>query len=142
MFFRRKKKEEKDENPRRKIPVESFSTVKVEVSGMCIGFTMEAVRTETGVQVSKYSMSWTPEKRLLLGRAECGADEFIALLNECDLIGWNGFVGERPPGLLDGDSFVLEATVNGDLRVSAHGSGILPTDIGKLDYEMKRIISE
>lgn len=137
-FWKRKKKEE----PKSRVALESFSIVTLEISTMSSLTELEAVRTESGAEVSIYGKHWGSDERYLKGRAECGADEVLALLNECDLIGWDGFVGEHPPGLLDGGMFTLTATVNGDRQVSASGSGINPGSIDRLADGLFSIVRE
>ncbi len=139
MFFRKKKKKEE---PKARETVESFSVVTLEISSTSSLTELEAVRTGSGAEVSVYGKHWGSGERFLKGRAECGADEILALLNECDLIGWDGFAGEHPPGLLDGGTFALTATVNGGRRVSAGGSGINPGSIDRLADGLFSIVNE
>ncbi|MBR6204454.1 MAG: hypothetical protein IKQ60_05305 [Candidatus Methanomethylophilaceae archaeon] len=136
LFFKKKKKEKAKE------AVVSFSRITIEFSGMSHFYEVEAVSTDSGTEVSRYGRHWGDDARYLEGKGVCDTDEFIALLNECDLIGWDGFNGEHPPGLLDGSMFRLEAIVNGDRRISAGGSGIIPGGISRLGDEFHRIIEE
>ena len=137
MLFFKKKKEEKA-----KEAVVSFSRITIEFSGMSHFYEVEAVCTGSVTEVSRYGRHWGDDARYLEGKGECDTGEFVALLNGCDLVGWDGFNGEHPPGLMDGSMFRLEAVVNGDHRITAGGSGIVPGGISRLEDEFHRIIEE
>ncbi len=139
-FWKRKRKEAPA--PRAKETVESFSVITIEMTSTSSRVELEVVRGESTAEVSVYDKRWGSDERHLRGRAECDTDTVLAILNECDLMGLDGFNGERPPDLLDGETFMLNATVNGERRISARGSGCSPEGIDKLESKLFDIVRE
>ena len=117
MFFRLKKKN-----------VESFETVSFHTSGMRYSTYYEIVCNDGKAQITQYHIKYSDgeKERVVDKQAECGADEFIKLLNDCNITAWDGFHGKHPRGVKDGTMFDFKATVNGDKQIRADGSQNFP----------------
>ena len=106
----------------------SFQTVTLHLGGMRGVCEYEITSKDGKAVVSRYDMHYNDgeKDRVLEERAECGEERMLKLMNDCKLLSWDGFYGKHPKGVLDGTTFRLEATVNGDRHVSAHGSQNFP----------------
>ena len=106
----------------------SFVKITLDESGMRFRHEYEIVFSDGQAEVKYYTFSYSDgeEQRIPEKSAECGADEVLALLNDCRVFGWDGFVGKHPRGVLDGIMFTFNATVNGGETIYAHGSQNFP----------------
>ena len=50
----------------------------------------------------------------------------LELLNQFPVMKWNGFHGKHPRGVLDGEMFSFQATVNDGVTIRAEGSANFP----------------
>ncbi|MBQ2825321.1 MAG: hypothetical protein IJF19_03505 [Clostridia bacterium] len=64
--------------------------------------------------------------------AVCDTEELIELMNESRVMTWDGFIGYRPPGILDVGSFSFTACVNGGQEINARGTANYPIGYSKL----------
>ena len=74
----------------------------------------------------KYGMKKKEDKRMPKRKTVCSVDKVLTLLNDCELVSWDGFVGNHPKDVKDGIMFSLKATVNSGRKISAHGSENFP----------------
>ena len=113
--------------------ITSFSSVSFGTSGMRHAKCFEIVMNDGKAEVSEYPFALREgEEKKPLRQVERTEKEVLDLLNSCKLLSWDGFYGSHPKGVLDGTMFTLEATVNGDKRIYAHGSQNFPRHYDKL----------
>ena len=107
---------------------ETFSTVTLRESGMRGSTEYEIVMKDDKAEISFYRIKYTQgnDCRELERRTMCSKDIIIKLLNDCDVLSWNGFAGNHPKGVLDGTMFTFNAVVDQDKKIYAHGSENFP----------------
>ena len=123
--------------------IRSFETVTLHTSGMRYVTDYELVMNGNEAEVSQYAVGFRDgeEVRQLLKRAVCSAERALELMNQCRLLSWDGFHGQRPKGIKDGKNFIFSATVNGGETIYATGSQRFPPcyrDFTDGLYEMLR----
>ena len=109
--------------------IKSFEIVTLRTSGMRYVCEYEIVMKDCKAEVSLYDLRFSQDhddSRVLRKRAECDTKKVLTLLNDCDLLSWNGFHGKHPKGVLDGTMFTLNASVNDGTRIYADGSQNFP----------------
>ncbi|MBQ9886901.1 MAG: hypothetical protein IJM37_08615 [Lachnospiraceae bacterium] len=106
----------------------SFEIITLNTSGMRFIAEYEIVMKSGAVEVSQYGIRYSEgeKTRVLEKRAECSKERMLQLLNDCDVISWDGFYGKHPKHVLDGIMFSLEAVVNDGRRIKASGSENFP----------------
>jgi len=130
MFFKKEK-------------IESFERITIRNSGMCGIEDFEAICSESAVEIIHYGVYYRDgEVRDPREKASCDIESFLELLNRCDVLGWHGFHGERPRGLLDGTTFRMEAVVNGGREIYADGTENFPAGYRDLMDEIYRMLQE
>ena len=78
-------------------------------------------------RVTEYRIRYDmDEKRVPERQAACSAEKVMKLLNDCELMAWDGFHGKHPSGVKDGIMFSLQATVNNGRKIKAEGSENFP----------------
>jgi hypothetical protein len=114
--------------------VTDCSSLTLRLSGMRITEEYEITCDGEITKINHYYFTYSDgaEKRELVSTGVCPADEFFSVLNECNIVKWNGFYGEHPRGVTDGTMFDLTATVNGT-EISAHGSQNFPKNFYVLE---------
>ena len=107
--------------------ITSFGEIRLRLSGMRVTEVYETLCQGEEAQISHYWLRYEDheDKYDLQRSVTVPADEMIAVLDRCGVIGWDGFRGKNPPGLLDGTMFDFTATVNGR-RIHADGSNNFP----------------
>ncbi len=127
----------------KKEKIESFEKINIRLSGMCGIEDFEAVCSESEVEITHYGVRFGDEEiRVPRERTKCDKGAFLELLNRCDVLGWHGFHGERPRGLLDGTTFRMEAAVNGGRGIYADGTENFPAGYRDLMDEIYRMLRE
>ena len=106
----------------------SFTTVTLHTSGMRFVSEYEIVMKDGKAEVSRYGIRYAQGKdeRILEKRTVCKEETALKLLNDSELLSWDGFIGPHPEDVLDGTMFTLRATVNGDKMICATGSENFP----------------
>lgn len=105
--------------------VESFEIITIGESGMRHSIVYEVVYGGK-TTLSLYRGLYHKEGDRELERSvDLDNEEFIALLNKCNVMAWNGFHGKHPRGVLDGTMFKLKGVVNGK-EIYADGSQNFP----------------
>lgn len=104
----------------------------------------EIVMKDGKAEVSFYWIKYTQGKdsRELDRRAVCDRETVIGLLNECNILSWNGFVGKHPKGVLDGIMFTFNAVVGDDEKIYAHGSENFPKHYRDLTHGLYEILKK
>ena len=123
-------------------PIVSFEIVMLRLSGMRFVNEYEIVMNEGKARVSRYGIRFQRDEdaRVLEARAECGLETALGLLNDCNLLSWDGFHGKHPKDVRDGTMFTLKATVNGDQRIYADGSENFPKHYRELIDGLRKIL--
>lgn len=116
----------------------SFERVTVRLSGFRVPETLVIVRSGDKAEIARHELD---EDRPPERQAVCRAEDMLDLLRFCGLPAWDGFDGKRPPGLLDGTDFRLEAEVNGGTAVRARGSARFPSRFRTLTGCLHAILS-
>ena len=108
--------------------IESFATVTLRTSGMRGATEYEIMMKNGNAELSRYGVRYQDgaQLRVLEQRAECSEERMLRLLNDCQLLKWDGFDGPHPRGVLDGTIFRLDAVVNGGRSIRAQGSQSFP----------------
>ena len=122
----------------------SFSIVTLRETGMRGSTEYEIVMKDDQAEVSFYWIKYLQGKdsRELDKRAVCSKDTVIRLLNDCDILSWNGFVGKHPKGVLDGKMFTFDAIVDQDEKIYAHGSENFPKHYRDLTDGLYEILKD
>ena len=108
--------------------IDSFEVVTLHLSGMRHTTEYEIVMKDGMAEVIRYGIHYVQneDRRVPEEKATCNADDVLKLLNDCRVLSWDGFYGPHPRHVLDGTMFTLDATVNGDRKIHAHGSQNFP----------------
>ncbi len=124
--------------------IESFTIVTLRETGMRGSTEYEIVMKDDKAEVSFYWIKYTQGKdsRELDRRAVCDKETVICLLNDCNILSWNGFVGKHPKGVLDGIMFTFNAVVGHDEKIYAHGSENFPKHYRDLTHGLYEILKE
>lgn len=112
----------------KKTRIYSFEKLTLSLSGMRIREEYEIVRDGDTALLSHYTVMYSggEDNRRLEQRTETACDEIIGILNDCDILKWDGFNGKNPPGVLDGIMFSFNAELNDGKTVHASGSNNFP----------------
>ncbi|MBO7699042.1 MAG: hypothetical protein J6S38_08440 [Erysipelotrichaceae bacterium] len=124
--------------------IESFESIWLRTSGMRFTDEHEILMKEDKAEVSHYRIMYREGKdeRVLERQALCDKERILKLLNECDLISWDGFQGKHPKWVSDGIMFTLKAIVNSDREIYAQGSENFPKHYREFTDEIKKILKE
>lgn len=128
-------------NKNRKIV--SFVIVTLRESGMRGSTEYEITINGDKAEVSFYRIKYSQGKDLreLEKRAVCDKETVTGLLNDCDILSWNGFVGKHPKGVLDGIMFTFNAVVDENEKIYAHGSENFPKHYRDLKNGLYEILN-
>lgn len=129
---------------KKKEKIESLNALTLRIITMRNTEEYEISVSGSTAEVSHYRIGFAEKEnaRTLMRRTVCGEEEIIELLNTCKLLSWDGFVGRHPHGVLDGTMFSLNATVNGDRTVYAHGSQNFPKHYRDLTEGLRLIFEK
>ena len=123
----------------KKIPITSYDTIFWRISGMRVTQEYEIVKRGVQAEVSEYEMycvtggGW---ERQLQRSVLCSEERMLELLNAFPVMKWDGFHGKHPRGVLDGEMFSFQATVNDGISIHAEGSANFPKGF----HEFRRAI--
>ena len=108
--------------------IESFDVILLHLSGMRMTMEYELVMNGGEAALTLYTFRYREggHERIPEKSAVCTAEEVLRLVNNCDVLRWDGFHGAHPRGVLDGTMFRLTATVNGGRQIFADGSQNFP----------------
>ncbi len=127
----------------KKAKVESFETFNLRISAMRHAHLFEAVCEGPEVYITVYNpYASKDDERYLVCKTKRDTGSFIDLLNECELMRWDGFQGKHPLGVKDGTMFSMDAVVNGGRRISADGSENFPKGYKMLEKALYDILRE
>ena len=122
----------------------SFESVILSESGMRFSCEYEIVMSGENAQVSEYQYYYSDgdKKKRLQKRAVCSEEKILKLLNDCNVLSWNGFNGPHPRGVLDGIMFSFKAVVNSGTTVTAAGSQNFPKGYREFTGGLYEILKE
>lgn len=107
--------------------ITSFKKITLTLKGMRAVDEYELVCNGSDTTVTQYILFYTRDKQRELNKSAAEpTEEIIKLLNDCDMLKWNGFSGANPVGFRDGCMFELNAEVNEGVIIRAHGSNNYP----------------
>ena len=123
--------------------IASFEIVTLRLSGMRFTREYEIVMKGKDAEIVEYNIRYGKgEERVPERKTVCSTDRVLKLLNDCELVSWDGFAGKHPIGVKDGIMFSLKATVNGDRKISAHGSENFPKHFRELRDGLNAILRQ
>ncbi len=123
--------------------ITSFEKITLAESGMRFSREYEILCSDGRAEVCLYRISYAggEDQRIPEKRAGCAADEVLALLNDCRIFGWDGFVGKHPRAVSDGTMFTFRAIVNNGETIYAHGSQNFPKRYREFTAGLERILA-
>ena len=123
----------------------SYESIYMRISGMRLTQEYEILHKDSGSEISDYWMRCASSggmERELQRRVFCSDSQMLELLNQCDILKWDGFHGKHPRGVLDGEMFSFEATVNGGETIRADGSANFPKNFREFRRAVDQMLSE
>ena len=115
--------------------ISSFEKVTLRIDGMRGSHVYELVADGDKAHLNLYVVRYVQGKREDVLELDCSKDvvtvEALSKLDEVNILVWDGFSGNHPKGVLDGDMFRFDAVVNGR-KIKADGSANFPN--GYLDF--------
>ena len=123
--------------------ITSFSEIKLRLSGMRVTEQYEILLSGDKAEVSLYFLSYEnrEEKNNLQKRATVSESEMLDILNQCDVLKWNGFSGKNPPHVLDGVMFRFTAVVNDGRKIIADGSNNFPKHYREFTAALRNMLN-
>ena len=124
--------------------ITSFEIVTLRLSGMRFTAEYEIVMKGKDAEVTEYKIRYekNENKRVPERKTVCSPDRVLKLLNDCELMTWDGFVGKHPKDVRDGIMFSLKATVNDSRKIYAHGSENFPEHFREFRDGLEAILSQ
>lgn len=125
---------------RKSEPIESFEHITIRIMGMRQTIEYEVLMKDRSVEVSRYGIRYEDgkDKRIVELKNTCEKERILKLMNECDLLSWDGFKGEHPKGVLDGTMFNMDAIINSK-KIHASGSENFPKHYHEFTNELFQI---
>ena len=109
--------------------ITAYTSLSWNISGMRVSREYEIIHKDRETEVSEYELRCVTgggRERQLLRRVLCTEQRMLELLNAFDIMKWDGFHGKHPRGVLDGEMFTFQATVNDGVSIRAEGSANFP----------------
>ena len=127
----------------KKETIESFEFINMRVSGMRFTNEYEVLMKDDTVEVVLYNIRYRDQKdeRIVELKNTCDKEKMLKLLNDCELLSWDGFVGNHPKGVHDGIMFNMNGLIN-DKKISASGSENFPKHYREFTDGLMNILKE
>ncbi|MBQ7124022.1 MAG: hypothetical protein IJO01_05360 [Oscillospiraceae bacterium] len=129
-----------------KVPEEirSFETINLRISGMRVTQEYEILCRGGETEVLLYQIFYAngKDERRLEKSAVVKTEEMLETLNSCGFSGWNGFKGEHPKNVSDGDMFRLEAVINDSEKIYAEGSANFPKGYSEFVKKLNKLLND
>ena len=123
--------------------ITSVEQVNLRINGMRV---TEEYVIEGGdparISLSRFSYADGKEVRKPEKNIFCSPDALLDLLNSCNVLSWDGFLGRHPANVTDGDIFMFTAAVNGGTTIRAEGSANYPRGYGEFVRTLNQLLSE
>lgn len=106
----------------------SFERITLRLSGMRMTEEYETTAEDDRARLCRYAVLYSDgeDRRRLEESVITDTAAVIGILNDCNIMRWDGFVGKNPPFVLDGVMFTFEAAVNNGRVIRASGSNNFP----------------
>ena len=129
-----------------KVPEEirSFETINLRISGMRVTQEYEILCRGGETEVLLYQIFYAngKDERRFEKSAVVKTEEMLETLNSCGFSGWNGFKGEHPKNVSDGDMFRLEAVINDSEKIYAEGSANFPKGYSEFVKKLNKLLND
>ncbi len=124
--------------------IRSFEKINLRISGMRVMQEYEILCRGDETEISLYHLYYAngKDERRIEKSAVLKTEEMIEILNSCKISGWNGFKGEHPKNVSDGDMFRLEAVINEGERIYAEGSANFPEGYSGFLKELNKLLHD
>ena len=124
--------------------IRSFETINLRISGMRVTQEYEIICRGGETEILLYQIFYAngKDERRLEKSAVVKTEKMIEILNSCGFSGWNGFKGEHPKNVSDGDMFRLEAVINDSERIYAEGSANFPKGYSGFLKELNKLLHD
>ena len=122
--------------------IRSFETINLRISGMRVTQEYEIICRGGETEILLYQIFYAngKDERRLEKSVVVKTEKMIEILNSCGFSGWNGFKGEHPKNVSDGDMFRLEAIINDGERIYAEGSANFPKGYIEFIKELNKML--
>lgn len=123
--------------------ITEFEEILLKVSGMRGTAEYEFTGSGEDVVLSRYRMKYVDGKEVREpdGRRLCEREAVLDLLEACGVRDWNGFAGNHPENILDGDIFSFRAEINGRI-IQAEGSANYPEGYKDFLHKLNQWLAE
>ena len=129
-----------------KVPEEIrfFETINLRISGMRVTQEYEILCRGGETEILLYQIFYAngKDERRLEKSAVVKTEEMLETLNSCGFSGWNGFKGEHPKNVSDGDMFRLEAVINDGEKIYAEGSANFPKGYREFVKKLNKLLND
>ncbi|MBR2041579.1 MAG: hypothetical protein IJ945_04325 [Oscillospiraceae bacterium] len=124
--------------------IRSFETINLRISGMRVTQEYEILCRGGETEILLYQIFYAngKDERRLEKNAVVKTEKMIEILNSCGFSGWDGFNGEHPKNVSDGDMFRLEAVINDSEKIYAEGSANFPKGYSEFIKELNKLLNE
>ena len=121
-----------------------FETINLRISGMRVTQEYEIICRGGETEILLYQIFYAngKDERRLEKSAVVKTEKIIEILNSCGFSGWNGFKGEHPKNVSDGDMFRLEAVINNSEKIYAEGSANFPKGYSEFKKELNELLDD
>ena len=108
-------------------PIKTLKSLSLRVSGMRLTEIFEIEVDGETATICYYRLNYRDgeEKKELISQKAIPATEAVDFLNQINVGAWDGFYGEHPKYVTDGEMFLLKADVDGK-TIRAEGSQNFP----------------
>ncbi|MBE6935970.1 MAG: hypothetical protein E7458_05645 [Ruminococcaceae bacterium] len=123
--------------------VSSIESMTLTIHGMRGSRCYEITDEDGMIRLQRYQMYVKDGEDVLEldGAVDCDKESFLALINSCQVMSWDGFHGKHPKNVSDGDMFRFEASVNGGETIQADGSANFPEGYRDLVRSFNELLS-
>lgn len=130
------------ENSKKKVV--SLESLTLIIREMKDSFVYEITAKEEITEILFYREIFSGEETVLEleKKAVCDTKEFIEILNNYCVMGWDGFHGKHPKYVSDGIMFNFTACVNEGITIQAEGSANFPKDYHDFVRELNYILTK
>ena len=118
----------------------SFDEVYLKISGMRFSHEYEILADGEEAELLFYENGYWNEERIPEMRLRCSREEILKLLNDCDVLRWDGFFGKHPRNVLDGEMFLFTAVVDEGKKIRAEGSENFPKHFSEFRKGLREIL--
>ena len=115
-------------NRTKKVKIQSLERLSLRIAGMRLTCEYEAISEGEQTALALYFIRYIDGKDEYekVKQGVCPTAEVVQALRKIGVGDWNGFDGQHPRYVLDGDMFQLKAAVNGGEEIRASGSANFP----------------